>query len=298
MSDPTRNHLDVTPTERKKLRVANIRVKEIHRHTLNELQTLLQVSKIRAMELCALSEFQSLPSIGIRFAHDLISMGYYSLRQLKGKDGAKLIDQFEVQVGAWADPCLEDQFRLVVHYAHHPDSHKAWWDFTPQRKAFREKNGYPASRPKKPWFELPEYQLNRLPAAKKQVTKDDLQVRLKKAISFMKKNLSTTITLKELAEASHLSSYHFLRCFRSAYSKTPFQYLTHLRLKLACKLLRETKQPVNAIVSKCGFENDSSFIRLFKREFRITPIVYRKESGGRASKRVAGARRQAVLVDL
>jgi AraC-like DNA-binding protein len=285
MSDPARNHLDITPGERKKLRAAGIRVKEIHRHTLNKLQLALRVSKIRAMELSALSEFQSLPSIGIRFAYDLISMGYYSLKQLKGKDGAKLTDQFEVQTGAWIDPCVEDQFRLVVHYAQHHESHKNWWDFTAERKTFRKKNGYPASRPKKPWFELPQYELHHRPAAKKQATRDDLHDRLKKAVNLMKKNLSKTITLKEMAEASHLSSYHFLRCFKSAYSKTPFQYLTHLRLKLACKLLRETRLPVNAIISKCGFENDSSFIRLFKKEFRITPVSYRNEFGRHAGKR-------------
>lgn len=277
MSDLAMNHLDITAGERKKLRAANIRIKDIHVRSASELQSILQVSKIRAMELYALSEFQSLPSIGIRFAYDLISMGYYSLDQLRGKDGAKLIDQFEVQTGAWADPCLEDQFRLVVHYARHPDSHKNWWDFTTERKAFRSKHGYPVNRPQKPWFELPQYQTRNLPAAKKQATKEDLHGRLKKAVSLMRKNLSNTITLKQLAEASHLSSYHFLRSFRSAHSKTPFQYLTHLRLKQACKLLRNTKLPVNAIASRCGFENDSSFIRLFKREFRITPMNYRSE---------------------
>jgi AraC-like DNA-binding protein len=277
MSDLERNHLDITSAERKKLRAARIRTKEIHLLPVDELQSALQISKIRAMELSALSEFQSLPSIGIRFAHDLISMGYYSLRQLKGKDGARLTDQFEVQTGAWIDPCVEDQFRLVVHYAKHTDSHKNWWDFTAERKAFRAKSGYPRSRPVKPWFELPQYQRHGIPVAKKQLTKTDLQSRLKKSVTLMKRNFSKAITLAELADAANLSSYHFLRCFKSAYSKTPFQYLTHLRLKLACKLLRETSQPVNAIVLKCGFENDSSFIRLFKREFRITPVSFRAE---------------------
>jgi AraC-like DNA-binding protein len=280
MSDPERNHLDITSAERKKLRAAGIRTKEIHLLSVDELQSALQISKIRAMELSALSEFQSLPSIGIRFAHDLISMGYYSLRQLKGKDGARLTDQFEVQTGAWIDPCVEDQFRLVVHYAKNPDSHKNWWDFTAERKAFRAKKGYPPSRPAKPWFELPQYQRHGSPSAKKEITKTDLQSRLKKSVTLMKGNLSKSITLGELAKASHLSSYHFLRCFKSAYSKTPFQYLTHLRLKHACKLLRETNQPVNVIVLKCGFENDSSFIRLFKREFRITPVSFRAEFRG------------------
>jgi AraC-like DNA-binding protein len=273
VSDQAINHFDLTTTERKRLRAANIRIKEIHLHTVAELQALLDVSKIRAMELFALSEFQSLPSIGVRFAHDLISMGYYSLKQLKGKHGAKLTDQFEMQTGAWIDPCVEDQFRLVVHYASHPDAHKNWWDFTAERKAFRQKRGYPESRPKKPWFELAQYQG---PAARKE-TNEDLHGRLKKALNLMKKNFSRKVTLDELAEASHMSSYHFLRCFRNVYSKTPLQYLTYLRLKHACKLLRETRFHVNAIASKCGFENDSSFIRLFRREFRVTPLYYRSE---------------------
>ncbi len=56
------------------------------------------------MELRALSEFQSIPSIGIRFAHDLISLGLYSLADVKGKDPAKLLDRFEQQLGVWIDP--------------------------------------------------------------------------------------------------------------------------------------------------------------------------------------------------
>ena len=286
MSDQARNYLVINAGERKKLRAANIRVKEIHLHTLTRLQSVLEVPKIRAMELFALSEFQSLPSIGVRFAHDLISLGYYSLKQLKGKNGAKLTDQFEVQTGAWIDPCVEDQFRLVVHYADHPESHKNWWDFTTERKSFRETNGYPRTRPTKPWHELPQYQRGNFPVAKKQATKDDLKLKLKKAVSLMRNNLSNTITLKQLAEVSNLSSYHFLRTFRNAYSKTPIQYLTHLRVKLACRLLRETEIAVNAIVSKCGFENDSSFIRLFKKELRVTPVSYRKEYGRAAGKKI------------
>lgn len=276
-AESSRNFLAVTPAERKKLRDAKIRLKEIHLHNIKEIQALLQVSKLRAMELYALSEFQSLPHIGIRFAYDLISLGYYNLNQLKGKDGAKLIDQFEQQIGAWADPCLEDQFRLIVHYAKHPDSHKNWWDFTPERKAFRETHGYPANRPKKPWFELPEFHIqNNLPA-KKQSTKEDVKSKLAKAVKLMKKDFSEKITLKQLANESHLSQYHFLRCFQSAYTKTPLQYLTHLRLKKACTLLRKTEQPIATIIGECGFQNESSFIRLFKREFKVTPIAFRNE---------------------
>lgn len=166
MNNDTVNFLELNPLERKRLRAAKIRVKEIHYHPVNDLQTILEISKIRAMELFALSEFQSIPSIGIRFAYDLISMGYYSLDDLKGEDGAKLTDRFERQTCAWVDPCVEDQFRLVVHRAQDPNTSKKWWDFTAERKRFRAANGYPADRPEKPWFELPQYSAQRLSAAK------------------------------------------------------------------------------------------------------------------------------------
>lgn len=279
MTDGERNHLDITAAERAKLRSAGIRKADIHHHTIAELQEVLKVSKIRAMELSALSEFQSLPSIGIRFAHDLISMGFFSLKDLRSKDGAKLTDEFERQVGAWADPCVEDQFRLVVHYARHPDSHRNWWDFTAERKEFRRKHGYPPGRPMTPWFELPQYSRRQLPEVKSQTTKAELRRRLKKAVALMKKDPSAHFTLKQMAEAAHLSSYHFLRSFKGAFLKTPFQYLAHLRLKMACRLLREKSLPISMIAPRCGFENESSFTRLFKREFRITPTSFRAEFG-------------------
>lgn len=270
------NHLDLTPAERKKLRANKIRTKEIHHHTVAELRLLLGLPKIRAMELYALSEFQSLPSVGIRFAYDLISLGYYSLQQLKGKDPAKLTDAFERQLGAWIDPCVEDQFRLVVHYANNPKSDRTWWDFTPERKAFREKHGYPASRPERAWFELPQYKpANRL-AAVKEPTRDDLHKKLKSAAAFMKLNFDKPVTLDTLAETAGISRYHFLRSFKKVYGITPGLFLQRLRLKEASLRLKKTRQDIDQIITASGFENKSSFIRLFKTAFKTTPIKYRE----------------------
>ncbi len=276
MSNENLNLLEVTAAEKKGLRTHKIKAKEIHHHTVASLQLLLNVSKIRAMELYALSEFQSLPSIGIRFAQDLISMGYYSLKDLKKKDGAKLTDQFEIQSGAWIDSCVEDQFRLVVHYANQPDSKLNWWDFTKERKAFREKYGYPTSRPKQPWFELPQYQTSNKIKAVNENTKKELHKNLKRSLTYMKKHFDEKITVSKLADEAHLSIYHYIRCFKSAYEVTPLQYLTRLRLRKASLLLKQSKLELSYIIPQCGFEDESSFIRLFRKEFRLTPIAYRK----------------------
>lgn len=150
--------LDLISLERKKLRSNKIKVGDIVNFQVEELQVLLDVPAIRAMEIRALVEFQSIPSIGIKFASDLISLGYYSLDELKDKDGATLLNELELSTGVWIDPCVEDQCRLVVHFANERDSTLNWWDFTEERKQYRIENGYPENRPKKAWFELGKYQ--------------------------------------------------------------------------------------------------------------------------------------------
>ena len=273
MNNP--NKLELTPLEKRILRSKKIPINKIADCSIAQLQSALSSSKIRAMEIKALAEFQLVPSVGPRFAHDLISLGFYSLDDLKKKNPVKLIDQYEKSIGAWVDPCVEDQFRLVVHYAQHPNSNKNWWDFTTERKLYREKNGYPASRPKKAWHELDQYkQVNKLPS-KANGTRQELLLRLKESMRFIKKNYSEKISLNQLSKIALLSPFHFQRSFKAVYEQTPLEFLTHLRLKKACELLKKTKKPVADIAMQCGFENASSFIRLFKRRFKQTPNEYR-----------------------
>ena len=154
MRNKTTTKHGLTPEETKRLRANKIKQSDISEYLVDDLCAILNVPLTRAKEIYALAEFQSIPSIGIKFAQDLISLGYYSLDELKVKDGAKLIENLELLTGTWIDPCVEDQCRLVVDYANNRDDNKKWWDYTEERKKYRLENGYPANRPKKAWFEL------------------------------------------------------------------------------------------------------------------------------------------------
>ncbi|MBW4891856.1 helix-hairpin-helix domain-containing protein [Mucilaginibacter sp. HMF5004] len=146
--------LNLNEIEKMLLKNAGIRMNEIANYAADELATVLSVPMQRAKSILALIEFQQVPSVGPKFAQDLIDMGYYHLAQLKDKDGAQLLDEHERFIGAWTDPCVEDQFRLVVHYANNPGSKKQWWNFTCERKTYRATVGYPDSRPGKAWHTL------------------------------------------------------------------------------------------------------------------------------------------------
>ncbi len=140
-------NLELTAEEKSLLKQKGITQKALMDYAIDEIIQALDAPSSRAKTLQALFEFQQIPSIGIRFAHDLIFLGYYSLVQLKDKQGYKLLDQYERKLGSRVDPCVEDQFRLVVHYASNRDSKKQWWDFTAERKVYRANLGYPNDRP-------------------------------------------------------------------------------------------------------------------------------------------------------
>ena len=135
------------------MRKNKVRINDLPNYALDEIEVMLGISFERAREINALTTFQKIPSIGIKFAKDLISMGYHSIEELRGKDGAELSEEFEIQKGYWIDPCVEDQFRLVVYYAETHDNSKNWWDFSDARKKFRCKNGYSTQRPKRSWYD-------------------------------------------------------------------------------------------------------------------------------------------------
>ena len=153
MKSKTNIKLPLTDTEKASLRKHKIKIANILDFAIDELEVLLNAKNERAKEIYALAEFQSVPSVGIKFAEDLVFLGYYSLNELKEKDGAKLTDEYEQKLGYRVDPCVEDQFRLVVNFANTNDTSKTWWDFTEERKKFRMENGYPKNRPQKAWFE-------------------------------------------------------------------------------------------------------------------------------------------------
>lgn len=159
MKNNTNIKLPLIAIEKANLRKNKINMVNIPDFAADELGVLLNVSIKRAKEIHALAEFQTVPSVGIKFAEDLVSLGYYSLNQLKNKDGATLTDEYEQKKGYWVDPCVEDQFRLVVYFANTKDRTKTWWDFTEERKKFRTENGYPKSRPQQAWHETADYKI-------------------------------------------------------------------------------------------------------------------------------------------
>ncbi|HEY2581150.1 MAG TPA: AraC family transcriptional regulator [Mucilaginibacter sp.] len=99
--------------------------------------------------------------------------------------------------------------------------------------------------------------------------------RLNNAKDYMLSNYNQAINLDEISEYACLSPTHFYRTFKQTFNCSPHQYLIQLRLSQAKFLLKNSGYEVREIVNLVGFDSASSFIRLFKEKFGVTPGNYR-----------------------
>lgn len=97
-----------------------------------------------------------------------------------------------------------------------------------------------------------------------------------RALRYMEVNFQQPLYLKRLEELSFLTGRSLQRRFHQTVGMTPMQYLLHIRLTNAARLLRETVSKTAEIAADCGFTDSAYFLRQFKRATGITPGEYRR----------------------
>ncbi len=83
-------------------------------------------------------------------------------------------------------------------------------------------------------------------------------------------------TLEELSAELNIHPVHLSRNFKKYFHVNLGEYVRMLRLNHALSLLKAGERSSTAIAYDCGFSDQSHFIRLFKRQFGLTPKSYQK----------------------
>ncbi|WP_163713023.1 helix-turn-helix domain-containing protein [Mangrovibacterium lignilyticum] len=91
----------------------------------------------------------------------------------------------------------------------------------------------------------------------------------------MEENFAYNLKLEEFAKLCNTSLSSFKRLFKATFNSSPGKWLTQKRLDFASHLLLTSDKPVGQIAFESGFEEPSSFIRVFKQKFNCTPLRYR-----------------------
>src|ERR1700712_2071274 len=100
--------------------------------------------------------------------------------------------------------------------------------------------------------------------ATEQYPKVYLYKRIVQAKLFIDDHFAEPIDLDNISDEAYFSKFHFIRLFKKVYGKTPYQYLTFVRIEKAIHLFQQNKT-VSEVCFLVGFESISSFSGLFKR---------------------------------
>lgn len=93
---------------------------------------------------------------------------------------------------------------------------------------------------------------------------------------YIRENYASKVTLDTLSELVNINKYYLIRLFKQQTGLSPIDYLIHVRLSEAEKLLTQTSITVSKISDIVGFHSPSHFSKTFKESNHMTPSAYRK----------------------
>jgi AraC family transcriptional regulator len=99
---------------------------------------------------------------------------------------------------------------------------------------------------------------------------------MRRATELLRDRLDGDVSLPELAAECKLSVSHFARSFKQAIGQTPHRWLVHRRVDAAKSLMLHSGMRLSEIALGCGFADQTSFNRAFKKIAGITPGDWRR----------------------
>ena len=103
-----------------------------------------------------------------------------------------------------------------------------------------------------------------------------IEKKMLQAITYIKENYRFNIAREGLANMIEINSDNLGRYFRMYTGEKIGDYVNRLRVEEAAKKLRETNETVINIAFSVGFENISTFNKVFVKFIKTTPTNYRK----------------------
>jgi AraC-like DNA-binding protein len=100
-------------------------------------------------------------------------------------------------------------------------------------------------------------------------------VRLRRVRDWIDREYAQPLDVEALARMALMSPAHFSRCFREAYSETPYSYLMTRRIERAKALLRRGDLSVTEVCFAVGCTSLGSFSARFTELVGETPSMYR-----------------------
>ena len=107
---------------------------------------------------------------------------------------------------------------------------------------------------------------------------DDAYARLESASRYIGEHFMEEITLEQVASIAGFTPTYFSRKFKELAGIGFRDYLTHIRLREAERLLKSTRLSVQEISLRSGFSSGNYFGDVFRSVYKLSPREYRKNA--------------------
>lgn len=111
-----------------------------------------------------------------------------------------------------------------------------------------------------------------------QSSRAGLDMRVERALQYLREHLSQPVSLAEVAQLVNLSPSHLSRLFRAQTGETPGQFIERERMSRARQLLTFTSRSISAISADVGFESPFYFTLRFRKHMGVSPREYRQRN--------------------
>ena len=102
-------------------------------------------------------------------------------------------------------------------------------------------------------------------------------INLMRAVEFIENSLTEPLSVDIVAAAAFISPSQLQKAFRHAFHSSVGDYIVKRKICAAAACLTETTKSVTDIAYEFGYENAESFSRAFRKIFRCSPSVFRRE---------------------
>ena len=99
-----------------------------------------------------------------------------------------------------------------------------------------------------------------------------------KVIEYMKNNISSRLTVPEIAAEFAYSASHFQTLFRTKTGISPIDYFIHLKIQRACQLLALSDLRIKEVAAAVGYADAFYFSRLFHKIMGSSPVDYKSKN--------------------
>ncbi len=103
-----------------------------------------------------------------------------------------------------------------------------------------------------------------------------------RALRLIRDHPDQSWTVPKMASAVSMSRSVFAERFRDATGEPPMQSLTRYRMSKAAEYLRATNAGIREIARLTGYDSEVSISKAFRRQFGMSPGVYRRSGGAPA----------------